>query len=81
MKDENGKITRKYYKVENLDSERVRYIDWRDENGKITRKYYVARDSNSTKECLTVVGWILFGCVMTLYAMFAVAYSVEKGWI
>ena len=78
-KDDSGKITRKYYLVKSLDSNRVHYIDWREEDGKITRKYYVAPDS--TKQCLTVVCGVLFGLVMALYACFAIRYSVEKGWI
>ena len=79
FKDDTGKIIRKYYRIENLDSDTVRFIDWKGVDGKITRTYYIARAS--TKECLTFFGWILFGFVMGLYAMFALRYSMEKGWI
>ena len=78
LRDETGKIIKKYYKVENVEANTVRHIEWKGVDGKITRTYYVQR--NPTKECLKLLGWILFGCIMTLYAMFAIAYTQDKGW-
>ena len=76
-RDDTGQIIKKYYRVENVDANTVRYIEWRDADGEITKTYYVAR--NTTKECLKLLAWILFGCVMTLYAMFAIAYYSRQG--
>ena len=77
-RDDTGKITKKYYRVENVNPDKVRLIEWRGVDGNMTKTFYVARAS--TKECLIFFAWILFGFVMGLYAMFALRYSQDKGW-